>query len=280
MAELGAAPAAIPAPPVYVVSGGTGSSGEVLVHTAVAQFVGCCVPVVLVPRVRTREQLEEVVAKAAADGGTVVHTLVDGRLRGALARLGRARHVPTVDLMGPLLTHLARTTGKPPVGQPGLYRQLSAAYFHRVAAIDFAMKHDDGLRPEDLPEADVVLLGVSRVGKTPVTMYLAVLGWRVANVPVLEGVELPGELKEVDRRRVIGLAIDPEQLVKHRRARERPNRRTLPSEYTDLRRVHAEVEYAAQLFRRHGYAVIDVAQKPIETTADEVIDLVGAGSPR
>ena len=261
-----------------MVSGSTGSSGEQLVHTALAQFVGCRVPVVLVQRVRSQDQLADVVTRAKADGGTVVHTLVDAQLRTALVQLGQQQGVPTIDLMGPLLAHLEQALGQPPVGQPGLYRQLNDAYFKRVAAIGFAMKHDDGQRPDDLGQAEVVLLGVSRVGKSPVTMYLAILGWQAANVPVIEGQELPASLAQLEPRRVIGLTIDPEHLVGHRRSRDRHRRRLLPAEYTDPQRILAELDYAERLFRRHGFAVIDVTDKPIETTADEIITLLGAGA--
>jgi regulator of PEP synthase PpsR (kinase-PPPase family) len=262
-------------PPVYVVSGSTGSSGELVVHTALAQFVDRHVPVVPVPRVRTLRQVRTLVARAAADGGTVVHTLVDPRLRAALVGQAGRRGITAIDLMGPLLEHLAQALGQEPVGQPGLYRQLHESYLHRVNAINFAMRHDDGLQPEGLVEADVVLLGVSRTGKTPVTMYVAVQGWRVANVPVCQGQELPEELAHVTRRRIVGLTIDAEQLYALRRSRQRLSQGTLPAEYASLSCVQEELDSAERLFRRLGCAVIDVTGKPIESTAEEVLALVG-----
>jgi hypothetical protein len=259
-----------PLPPVYIVSGGVGSSGEILVHTALAQFAGRRVPVVLVPRVRETAQVERAIEQAAREGATVVHTLVDPRLRQALEQAGRARGVATVDLMGPLLTCLTQALGQAPVGQPGLYHQLRETYLKRVAAINFAMDHDDGLRPEDLPEAEVVLLGVSRVGKTPLAMYLGVLGWRAANVPVVPGCELPAELARVERRRIVGLMIDPEELAGHRQSRQRQLRHTLPADYTSSEAIRRELAHAAVLFRERGFGVIDVTHKPIETTAEEI----------
>ena len=276
MGKTTASPKAEPPPPVYIVSGGTGSSGELLVHTALAQFADCHVPVILVPRIRAMAQLEEIVTRAAGDRGTVVHTFVDPMLRDGITRLGVERRVPTIDFMGPLLTHLSRVLGRTPVGQPGLYQQLHAAYLERVQAIDFTMSHDDGLRPEELPKAEIVVLGVSRTGKTPLSMYLAVLGWKVANIPVIKGREFPPELRRVKRRRIIGLIIDPDQLVFHRRSRQRLMGGTLPAEYTDPTEIHHEVEYARRLYRDHGFRVIDVTQKPLETTADEILNLVGA----
>ena len=277
MTNDNASPAGDRTSPVYVVSGGTGGSGEMLVHTALAQFAGCRMPVVLVPRVRTQSQLEEVLSQAKADGGTVVHTLVDPRLRDTLTQLGAARGVPTIDLLGALLMHLSRTLGRAPVGQPGLYRQLNEPYFKRVAAINFAMRHDDGMKPEDLHEAEIVLLGVSRIGKTPLAMYLAVLGWKVANVPIIAGHELPAELHRIERRRVIGLTIEPDSLLIHRRSRQRQMKGSLPTEYTDPSAMYEELDCAARVFRQYAFAVVDVTHRPIETTADEIITLIGAG---
>lgn len=265
-----------PLPPVYIVSGGTGSSGELVVHTALAQFAGCHVPVILVPRIRALAQLEDIVTRAADDQGTVVHTFVDPILREGITRLGVERRVSTIDLMGPLLTHLSRVLGRTAVGQPGLYQQLNAAYLERVQAIDFTMRHDDGLRPEELPKAEIVVLGVSRTGKTPLSMYLAVLGWKVANIPIISGQELPAELRQVERRRIIGLIIDPDQLVLHRRSRQRLMGGTLPAEYTSATEIHLEVEHARRLYRDRGFTVIDVTGKPLETTAEEIVSLIGA----
>ena len=151
-------------PPIYIVSGGTGSSGEQMVNTVLAQFPENQVEVVMVSQVRQMEEIEKVVAQAATTGGTIIHTLVDGRLRGALIRLGQERSVVTIDLMGDLLSRLTDVLGQEPVDQPGLYRQLHQPYFDRIEAIEFSMSHDDGMKLDDLSLADIVLLGVSSVG--------------------------------------------------------------------------------------------------------------------
>lgn len=270
-----AAPTPHRAAPVYVVSGGSGSSGELLVHTALAQFADRDVPVVLVPRVRRRQQLTTTLRRAAADGGSVAHTLVDARLRRALVIQADRYGVPTLDLIGPLLAHLQGKLRQPPVGKPGLYRHLHEAYFKRVAAVDFAMHHDDGLRPDELAEAEIVLLGVSRLGKTPLTMYLAIQGWKVANVPLAPGLELPAPLPQLPRQRLIGLTIDARQLAEHRCSRQEQMHHTLPPEYTELTHIRRELAYAAAVYEKLGLGVVDVTQKPIETTAEEIVTLVG-----
>jgi regulator of PEP synthase PpsR (kinase-PPPase family) len=261
-------------PPIYLVSGGTGASGEQLVHTVLAQFPECQVPVIIVPRVRHKEQIEDVVAKAESTGSIIVHTMVDARLRHILIQLAHDQDVVCVDLMGDLLSRLTETLQQDPIGRPGLYRQLHHAYFERVTAIEYTMAHDDGQNRDGWPQAEIVLTGVSRVGKTPLSMYLSVLGWKVANVPLVKGVSPPSELFQLDRRRVIGLSIEPGQLVIHRQQRQSRLGAPGPSAYTDAAAIYEELEAAQQIFQRGGFTVVDVTDKPIETSADEIIERV------
>jgi hypothetical protein len=261
-------------PPVLLVSGGVGSSGQQLVNTVLAQFTGPEVPVVIVPQVRSAAQIREAVEQAAAAGGIIVHTLVDEELRRLLIDLARGSGVVAVDLMGDLLEHLAAKLGQRPAGKPGLYRQRREAYFERVAAIEFTVSHDDGMRVWDLARADIVLVGVSRSGKTPLSMYLSVMGWKVANVPFVLSLEPPAELLQADRRRVVGLVVDPAQLVAHRRWRQQSLGIPRLSSYTNAEEVYEEAEAARRFFRRQGFGTVNTTDKPIETSADEVIDLV------
>ncbi len=261
-------------PPIYVVSGASGASAQQLVHTVLVQFPRVHVPVIRVPHVRTMEQIKSVVEQADRTGGIIVHTLVDIGLRHSLVRLGRQSRVATIDLMGELLTHLSTILQVEPVGQPGLYRQLHQAYFERVSAIEFSMEHDDGRNPQDLLKAEVILVGLSRVGKTPLCMFLAVLGWKVANVPIVLGVEPPKELFKADPRRVIALDINVDRLLVHRRKREGKMGMSGSTDYSDPERLREEVRYARRIFERGGFTVIDVTSKPVESAADEVIDLI------
>jgi len=240
--------------PVYVVSGGTGASGEQVVYTVVAQFPDSGVPVVTIAHVRHRAQVEDAVAQAAATGGTIVHTTVNAELRRLLIRRAEEEGIVAIDLMGPLLQHLSVTLVQQPLGHPGLYRRLKQAYFGRVSAIDYAMAHDDGKDPAGWPEAEIVLVGVSRVGKTPLSMYLSVLGWKAANVPLIAEVDPPAALFQLDPRRRLGA----------------PRLEA----YTDRGAVAAEVEAARRLFRRAGSTTIDVTDKPIEASAHDVIGLI------
>ncbi|MBE0568453.1 MAG: kinase/pyrophosphorylase [Deltaproteobacteria bacterium] len=261
-------------PPVYIVSGGSGASGQQIVETVLAQFPTTQLPVIVRNYVRNLKQVESAVKEAEADGGTVVHTLVEGGLREALIRLGRKRGVATIDLMGPLLEQVAGKTGGKPLEQPGLYRELRKDYFDRVDAIDFAVYHDDGGRPDGIPSADVVIIGVSRCGKTPLSMYLAVHGWKVANIPIIKDIPLPEELSRVDRRRVIGLSIEHQRLVEHRKKREEHMGRVGTTAYSSPSAVFEELEVAGRVYREGGYYVVDVTDKPIELTAAEIIKYI------
>jgi hypothetical protein len=220
------------------------------------------------------EQIEAVVKQAAATGGAIVHTMVDTRLRRALQRMARERNVVTIDLMSDLLAHLSKTLGQKPLGQPGLYRELHQDYFERVAAIEFTMAHDDGQNVQEWSEAEIVLVSVSRVGKTPLSMYLAVLGWKVVNVPLVMEIPPPPELFQLDWRRVIGLTMEPGQLLAHRQQRQSRLGAAGPSAYADPVKIYDEVETAIQIFKQGGFSVIDVTDKPIEASADEVIKLI------
>jgi regulator of PEP synthase PpsR (kinase-PPPase family) len=261
-------------PPLYVVSGGVGASGEQLAHTALAQFENPDIPIIIVSHVHEITQIEDVVKKAAGSNGTILHTLVDLELRQAMIRQARDRNVVAIDGMGQLLSRLAKVLGQEPQGQPGLYRQLRQDYFDRVAAIEYTVAHDDGHRSDEWHLAEIMLVGVSRAGKTPLSIYLSTLGWKVANMPLVKEVELPQELFKLDRRRVVGLIIDPGQLVTHQQQRQRRLGVSNKSSYTNPVDLFEEVEEARKLFRRHGFALVNVTDKPIEESADEVIALI------
>ncbi|MFO7652426.1 MAG: pyruvate, water dikinase regulatory protein [Candidatus Krumholzibacteriia bacterium] len=259
---------------IVVISGGTGASGEQLVNTVLAQFPTTDTRIVTVPLVRDRAQVVAAVDRAAADGGLLVHTLVDRELRRELVQEAAGRGVAAVDLMGDLIQRVSTLTGEEPLAQPGLYRRLRRDYFARMEAIEFAIAHDDGQNRRDLPRAEIVLLGVSRAGKTPLSMYLAMQGWLAANVPLVPGLPLPEALDRVDRRRVVGLAIDYQQLISHREKRHVETGLDVSTAYTDPARVMDEIEACRRLLRQRRIATVDVTAKPIESSAREVVALV------
>ena len=264
----------IPAPPIYVVSGNVGGVGEHVVRSILAQFQEIEVPVVIMPRVSHADQVEQIVSQAVESGATIVHTMVDSTVRHCLDQIARERGVFAVDIFGSLMEHLAEWLGHEPVGVPGLYRQLNQAYFQRIAAIEYTMAHDDGMRHETWHEAEIVLIGVSRIGKTPLSIYLSMQGWKVANIPLVPGIAPHDELFTLDKDRVIGLKIAPEQLLQHRRYRRSRLGLGKQSGYVDPITIYDELEEARRVFRQGGFRVLDVTDKPIETSSGQVIEMI------
>ena len=257
--------------PIYIVSCGEGINGELLVQSALVQFPGSKAVLIKVPHVRHLEQLEDVIEEAARTGGIIVHTLVDPELRKSTAELCAARGVTAIDLMGPLLLNLSEILGREPVCEPGRYRKFHQVDLDRIAAIEFSMLHDDGMNPKTLDQSEIVLVGVSRVGKTPLSIYLSVLGWKVANVPIVGDAPLSAEVASMDPRRVFGLIISEEQLVAHRKIRQTRLGITSSCAYCSRMEITRELEFSYDLFRRHRFTVIDVTNKPVESSAEEVI---------
>jgi [pyruvate, water dikinase]-phosphate phosphotransferase / [pyruvate, water dikinase] kinase len=260
--------------PLYIVSGGTGASALQLVNTVLAQFPGFDVKVVTKAHVHTVKELQETFNQADQTGGIIIHTLVDTKLRNTLNALGKNQKVRVIDLMGGLMEHLSKMLKSKPVGQPGLYRNLNKQYFDRMEAIEFSIDHDDGLRPQDLANADIILIGVSRVGKTPLAMYLAMQGFKTANVPFIPGRPPIPELGLVESGRIIGLIIDEGHLASHRKNRKEKLKLKGQNDYTDPRLIFDEMEQARQLFRKKGYTMIDTTDKPLETSADEIVKII------
>lgn len=260
--------------PIYVVSGSTGASGDQLTRTALAQFEHVNAPITVIPEVRSNEQIAQVVLRAAADDALIVHTLVDSNLRYTLVQLARKQNVVEVDVIGSLLQRMAQYLGQRPLGQPGRYRQMRQEDLKRIEAIEFAVDHDDGKRAHELHLAEIVLCGISRVGKTPVSMYLSTLGWKVANVPLVPGMEPPEGLFTIDQRRVVGLTLEPGQLVHYRRRRQQRLGAPGHTAYTEAENLTEELDFAQRIFRRGGFVVVDLTDKPVEEGASEVIATV------
>ena len=258
-------------PPIFVVSGGRGASGEQLLQTALAQFNNREVPIEIIGEVTTEEQVQTAVERAERVGGSIVHTLVDADLRQKMIVLARERNVTAIDLIGAVMLHLTNLLSQEPIGRPGLYRQIRETYFKRIEAIEFTVDHDDGRKPHDLHRAEIVVVGVSRVGKTPLSIYLGTRGWKVANVPLVIELDPPEQLFQIDPRRVVGLTIDPQHLQAFRDQRQQKLGLRSPSSYTDLAALYDEVKYAERVCQRGGFPLVDITERSIEENADEVI---------
>jgi regulator of PEP synthase PpsR (kinase-PPPase family) len=237
------------------------------------QFEGAAIEIERCPEIRTEEQIRQTVQEAAQADGFIIHTLVSDELRGVMVREGRLQNVETIDLMGPLLARLSHQFAVSPSEKPGLFRQLNEEYFRRIETMEFAFHHDDGRRAHELSKAEIVLVGVSRTFKTPLSIYLAFRGWFVANVPIVTGINPPPDLFSLPPGRVIGLTIDPARLAELRRVREQ-RLGGATGDYAKLETVRREVAHALNLFRAQRWPVVEVTDKPIEESASELLALM------
>lgn len=261
---------------IFIVSDATGQTCLRVVKAALRQFSTTEVILDIFRNIRTLDQIELVMEKAASVNGIIVYTMVSPESRLRITELGRFYSVPTVDLLGPLLTRFSDLLEISPLAQPGLGRQLDDDYFRRIEAVDFSIKHDDSLGLPTLDQAEVVLLGVSRTTKTPVSIYMSYRGWKVANIPIIKDYPLPPQVLEVDQRIVIALTVKPTRLQLIRLDRQKKLKTQEMENYTDMEEVRAEVNYGLELYKKHNYPVLDVTYKSIEETATEVMRLIYA----
>ena len=258
---------------LHIVSDSTGETAQRLVLALEAQFPDQEFVEVRHPRVENAEDLHIAVAQARGRPAVMVYTLVEPEFRDIMRQLCRRSRVHYCDLLGHPIDSISRVAGVAARMQPGARAPLDAQYFKRIEAIEFAVKYDDGAGGRGLDEADVVLVGVSRTSKTPLSIYLGYLGQKAANVPVVRGIDPPEELFELDPAKIVGLTIAAERLGDIRTARVRsmgaPRRR-----YAELEEIYAELDEATALHRRLRCPVIDVSELSVEETAMRIIRLV------
>ena len=260
---------------IFIVSDSTGVTSEMVVKAALTQFKTCNVYLHKYPNVRTIEDLVKIMEEAQTKRGVVVFTLVIPELRKKIVQEGLKRAVPTIDILGPLLSRLQDLLEISPMAIPGLFRHLNEEYYKRIECIDYAVKHDDGRNVKDIKDADIVLVGVSRTSKTPISMYLAYRGYRTANIPVIYNMPLPSQLDEIDNNKVIGLTIEPYRLRQIRLARAEKLKMPLSDPYIEMNMLMNEVSYALHLFNERGWHIVDVTSKSIEEAATTIMELVG-----
>ncbi|XP_068323554.1 probable pyruvate, phosphate dikinase regulatory protein, chloroplastic [Pyrus communis] len=271
---------------IYMVSDGTGWTVEHSVNAALGQFEhclvdrGCAVNTHLFSGIDDVERLMEIVKQAAKEGAMLVYTLADPSMADSARQACMHWGIPMTDMLGPITeaiaTHLGVLPSGLPRGAPGRSFPLTDEYFRRIEAIEFSIKQDDGALPQNLHKADIVLAGVSRTGKTPLSIYLAQKGYKVANVPIVIGVQLPKSLFEVDPEKVFGLTINPLvlQTIRTARAKTLGFSEGMKSNYSEMVHVRQELEFARRILAQNPvWPVIEVTGKAIEETAAVVLRL-------
>lgn len=254
---------------VHVLSDSLGETGETVARAAVAQFDHEAFRIERLPKVSTPEELRAAVKSHCGSDCIFFYTFVNDALRSEMSKLSMGG-VNAVDLLGPSVELLRRASGFDPTGEAGAIRRTDQDYFDRIEAMEFAVRHDDGRNTDGLQEADIVLIGVSRTSKTPLSMYMAFKGFRVANVPLAPGVAPPPEIFELDPRRVFGLVTSVDILLEIRTARMAELGGWIPG-YAERETVEREIEEARAVMRRIGCIVLRTDDRAIEETSREIV---------
>ncbi len=258
-------------PLVYIVSDSIGETAEFVVNAVASQFNSEQVELRREPFLTDIERLRELVQEVADRKGMIAYTLVLPHLRQSINLEAKKYNLPIVDVMGPMLDAFSKIMPVDPRLEPGLIRRLDENYFRRVGAIEFAVKHDDGKDSRGLLQADVVLIGVSRTSKTPLSMYLAQRKLRVANLPIIPEVEPPPELFWLPSRKIIGLTLDPVILREIRQERLNALGLTAKAYYANLDRIMEELDYSRRIMHRLRCQIFDVSNKAVEEVASKIL---------
>ena len=260
---------------LHLVSDATGETVTAVARACMVQFEGVTAVQHNWWLVRSQPQVERVIAGIEESPGIVLFTLVDGAVRGVLEEACRHLLIPCIPVLDPVMATLGAYLQVEMKATPGRQYQLDAEYFARIDAMQYTLAHDDGQLLEDLEDAHIVLVGVSRTSKTPTCMYLANRGYKCANYPLVPGVPLPPQLEALKRPLVVGLTKDPKSLSDIRRARLRLLNQHEESTYAQFEMVREEVQAARRLFTRHGWPVVDVTRRSIEEASATIIQLHG-----
>lgn len=256
---------------VYTISDSSGETAEAVTRAALAQFAEGKIQLYRLPSVCHAAEFTTIMEMVAKNRGIIAYTLVRDDLIAALRETAANFNVTAIDILGPLIDKIAQITGNKPLSQAGRLHLLDESYFKRMAAIDFAIRFDDGKSPSQLKDADVVLIGVSRTSKTPNCMYLAQhWGLKAANIPLVPNISPPPELFTLASSHIVGLTINPKMLAEIRTTRAAALRLPLDNGYTDPWIVQDEIEQANKIFKRLDCRSIDVTNKAIEETSSEI----------
>lgn len=261
---------------LHLISDATGETLLAAGRAAAAQYVDARAIEHIYPLIRNERQVAKVFEDIEEEPGIILYTIVDTALARSIDERAAALGLPCVSVLEPVLTVFQSYLGTPAGRRVGAQHVLNAEYFRRIDALNFTMEHDDGQLTNDLDEADVVLIGISRTSKTPTSIYLANRGIKTANVPIVLGVPLPDGLLAASRPLVVGLVATAERISHVRQNRVLGASGSYDSQgYVDRATIAEELGYARQLCSRHGWPMIDVSRRSIEETAAAIVALRG-----
>ncbi|MBF7017001.1 pyruvate, water dikinase regulatory protein [Staphylococcus durrellii] len=261
---------------LIVASDSVGETAELVARACISQFNPnqCEHEIIRYPYIEALENVDEVIQVALDTQAIVIYTLVKPEIRKYMETKVNDLNIQSVDIMGPLMNILLDRIDEQPYFEPGLVHRLDEAYFKKIDAIEFAVKYDDGKDPKGLANADIVLLGISRTSKTPLSQYLAHKSYKVMNIPIVPEVTPPDNLFETDPSKCIALKISEEKLNRIRKERLRQLGLGDSARYATEQRIKEELEYFHDLIDKIGCPVIDVSDKAIEETANDIISII------
>lgn|SRR5690625_925825 len=258
-------------PVIYIISDSVGETAESVIKAGLSQFTVEEYQIRRVRYVDNKNTIKNTLNKAAEGRALIGFTLVDPELRNYLNIQSKNMNIEAIDIMGPVLEVLERELKERPLFKPGLVHKLDEDYFKRVEAIEFAVKYDDGQDPRGIMQADIVLIGVSRTSKTPLSQYLALKGLKVANIPIVPEIDPPVELFKIDPSKCIGLSITPKKLNEIRKERLKALGLEDQAIYANMQRINEELEYYQDIVKQIGCEVVDVSSKAVEETANIIL---------
>ena len=259
---------------IYVVSDSIGETGDQVIKAALSQFGRNNWDIRRFPYITEEEQIIEIINEARNERSFIVFTVVIPALKNKILEESKKYNLVAIDIMTPIIDSLANVLKEKPKNEPGLIRRLDEKYFKKVEAIEFAVKYDDGKDPRGLQKADIVLIGVSRTSKTPLSMYLAHKNVKVANVPLVPEVPIPDELFQVPPKKIIGLTANPIKLNEIRQERLKALGLKNEANYASMDRILAELDYGEELMKKLGCPIIDVSNKAVEESANIILEIM------
>lgn len=259
---------------IYAVSDSMGETAEQVAKAVIKQFDIANFEIKRIPYVNDKNTIDRLVLKASRENSFIVFTIVVDELRNYIVEKSLEYNVSAVDVMTPLLIPLIKQLGLNPKKEPGLLRKLDDKYFKKVEAVEFAVKYDDGKDTRGILLADIVLIGVSRTSKTPLSMYLANKNIKVANIPLVPEVSIPEELNLISSKKIIGLTIHNENLNRIRKERLKNMGLNDSANYANMERIFLELEYSKEIMKKINCKIIDTTDKAIEETANIILDYI------
>lgn len=258
---------------LHLVSDATGETLIAISRAVAAQFQAVSPIEHIYPLIRNKSQLDRAITEISTSPGIVLYTLVDSELAQVLDKAAADLSLPSLSVLQPMVNLFQSYLGTSSTPRPGAQHTLDTDYFKRIDALNYTMVHDDGQHIAHLQDADVLLLGVSRTSKTPTSIYLANRGIKTANIPLVPGVTIQHELKELTKPLVVGLIASPERIVQIRQNRLMTLNADQETPYVDRVAVAEEIAQSRKLFVDNGWPFIDVTRRSIEETAAAIIDL-------